>query len=147
MGCKIIGDNMKWLKMRTCHSSGLSKWMYIPLYVDKEDEKTKEWVQELIEQENDEHAWSEHYRRVEYEVINTRQVPNTKIESARRDIESSIEYGKDLIEKGQKDLIEIGKLKGRGRKTDPDEIERAKRDKRFKAAMKENRKRQLSLDG
>lgn len=127
---------MKWLKMRACSSSGRSRWRYIPLYVNELDDPTKDWVQELVEEENDKHAWSEHHRRIEYEIINTTSVPNSMILETHKSIERKIEHAKESIEINTDRLAEIKKLIGNGSKTDPDEIEAAKRKAEFEATMK-----------
>jgi len=136
---------MKWLKMRTCSSSGYSRWEYKPLYVEKIDKNTNDWVQQIIEAENDNHSWSEHFRGVEYFIINTKQVPNSVISETCVDIERSIEYAKESIVKSTDYLAKIRKLNGKGKKTDPDEIEAAKRKKKFGAYM-ERRKKEIELE-
>jgi len=131
---------MKWLKMRTCHASGYSKWEYKALYVEKINKEIEKCVEEIVKARNDEYSWSDKYRGVEYFIINTRQVPNSKILKTCEDLERSIEYAKESIVEDTGYLIEIRNLEGKGRKTDPDEIERAKRDKRYKLAMEKIKK-------
>jgi len=138
---------MKWLKMRTMWAWGYTKWKYKPLYVEKINKKTEEWVQNIIEMENDEHSWSDKYRRVEYDIINTRKVPNSKILETCENIERSLDHAKKSISTHIDHLIKVKGLDGKGRKTDPDEVETAKRKAKYKAVMAKRKKEKGAKNG
>ena len=127
--------------MRTCHSSGCRRWTYKPLYVNKLNEDIDSWIKDIVEEEDNRSGWSEHYRGVEYFIVDTKQVPNSRIQSVCESIKDSIEYAEKSIVANAKHLAEIEGLNGKGRKTDPDEIEAAKRKKKHEAAMEKARKR------
>ena len=131
---------MKWLRYRVHWAGGTHDWEYIPLCVNKLDEETKGRVQEKIEDVNDNHSWSDKYRRVEYEIINTRQVPNGRIERSHQHIIWGIEGARERIERLEKELAAVEKEMGKGRKTDPDEIEHAKRKAKMEAIIKKTQR-------
>lgn len=129
-------SRMKWLRYKVHWAWGTTDWEYVPLYTNKLDEETKEFVKNKVKDVNDNHSWSDKYRRVEYEVINSRQVPNAKIEKAYQDLAEQIAYWTEAAENGRDQLFLLEKLKGAGRKTDPDEIEKAKRKKKIDKVLK-----------
>ena len=136
---------MKWLKWRNCFAHGCDRWSYRPLFVDKINDDFKEQVEESIEEMAREYSWSDKYRGIEYFFINTRQVPNSHIEKKIEDMNRDIDYHKMAIESLESKIPKVEAQIGKGRKTDPDEIERAKRKKRIDAILK--KKRQLSSAG
>lgn len=121
---------MKWIKRRSKWAWGCSKWEYVPLYVNKvKEEEMEELGRTYIQPEADNHSFSDKFRGIDWYIINTRQVPNSKILECGQNLLNSIKWEKDEIIKDTKHFSEIEMLQGKGRKTDPDEVERLKREK------------------
>ena len=130
---------MKWLKMRSTWASGCHDWEYIPLYADKVD---AEEIKELyVEPRVDNHSWSDKFRKIEWEIINTKQVPNTKIAKGCEYTELKIRGMERSIKDETEHLTEVMKLVGKGKKTDPDEVRERKWKKTMERMRKEKEKR------
>ncbi len=128
---------MKWLKTRTKHAWGYSSWLYIPLYVKKTTRIDRKSIEEsFIIPIEDENNNSDKFRGVEWDIINTRLVPNKHIEYANKKLISNIKYYKNQIEENEKRLDAINNLIGYGKKTDPDEEMAKKRSKKWNAIKK-----------
>jgi len=132
---------MKWLKMRTIWAWGATNWEYIPLYVNKINEDIEGDVQATVEEENDRNNYSDKYRRVEYDIINTKQVPNSKIDDVVENHLTSVKWKEEAIVRDRKRFFELEILQGKGRKTDPDEVAREKRRKRNERLLKTRNKK------
>lgn len=130
---------MKWLKLRKTWSYGYDRWKYIPLFTTKINEADikEQYINPIIE----DMSWSEKFRGVEYDIILTKSVPNKHIQSECEDFKSHIKYLKEEVVIETKNLLVLKELEGKGRKTDPDDILRAKREKRDKKLLKEARER------
>lgn len=126
---------MKWLKTRTTWAWGIKDWKYNPFFINKIDSKIEDWVKMFVKSIHDENNWSDKYRGVDYEIINTKQVPNLKIKREIEQIEDNIKYMKESIKTETKNLAEIKALSEKGRKTDLDEIRHAKRKKKYDAIL------------
>lgn len=117
---------MKWLKYREMWAWGYTKWIYRPLYIDRVTKDISGSIKEEMEELGREHQWSDKFRCVEWGIINTKQVPNKHIEAAYESMKTSISGYRDAVKRLKEKLPLIDKLKGKGRKTCPDEIYRAK---------------------
>lgn len=133
---------MKWLRLRKTWSYGVDRWKYVPLFTTKADESNvkERYIEPIIE----DMSWSEKFRGVEYNIVSTKSVPNKHIQSEYEDSKTHIEYLKEEVITEAKNLLALQELQGKGRKTDPDDILRAKRDKRDKKLLKEARERMAS---
>jgi rubrerythrin len=127
---------MKWVKWRSGHSSGYSKWKYMPLYVDKATKDIEESVEYEMQEKAEEYSWSEHFRGIDWEIIDHKKVPNIKIEEIHKNLLDSVEDLKRSIKVKEENSILIKKLFGKGSKTDPDEIAYAKHRKKIDAQLK-----------
>lgn len=66
---------MKWLKYRVTWSHGKDHWEYEPIYGNPDWLNNKENLKEmLIEPIADKWNWSEHFRGVEYEILEPSQI-------------------------------------------------------------------------
>jgi len=135
---------MKWLKMRSTWAWGCSDWEYIPLYADKVD--TEEIKELHVDTKADGHSWSDKFRKIEWEIINTKRVPDSKIAKKCEDIEFKIQYLEGSIKDETEHLTEIMKLVGKGKKNDPDEVKKRKWKKTMERIRKENEKRFAEAD-
>jgi len=126
---------MKWLKTRSTSSSGCARWKYEPLYVSRVSKEMMKDIEYKIEGMADEDSWSEHFRGIEWEIISTKQVPNKHIKEAYEGIQASIRAHKRRIKSMKEQLPLLEELQGKGRKTCPDELERARREKAFEKHM------------
>jgi len=130
---------MKWLKTRAMWAHGYNDWKYKPLYVNKATKAVKNFVVALVEQLAEENEWSEKFRRIEWEIINTKQVPNKHIKSATADLKSKIVNYRIWINQSKGKLIALKALKAKGRKTCPDEIKHKKRRKAMDESLAKSR--------
>jgi hypothetical protein len=123
-------NNIKWLKVRKCSSSGPRRWSYI-LIPQIPKEEIDKWVKDYIKELDEDYSC-----RHEYQVINTKSVPNRMLKQYLVDLENHKIY---LEEKSDETNSKIEKLKAiqeKGSKTDPDEIAYEKRAKKIKKLLK-----------
>ncbi len=140
---------MKWLKYRTNHSYGSSRWEYKPLFVERVSKKLKNEIEgeesgddAFLQNIADQHNWSEHWRGIDFSYIDTDEVPNNRIDNELDSTERSVGYlEKKIIEKRQQVEI-LKKLIDKGQRLDPDEEERKRRDKQYQDSLEEMRKKQ-----
>ncbi len=123
---------MKWLKYRERWASGDMDWKYMPLY---DPTMTEEGIRDYLYYIDEDNSWSDKYGGIEYFVIPIKQVPNKHIENVYKDIQDNIKGWKESIKEAKKCLPIIEALKGKGRKTCPDEIRQARYRKRMDAQL------------
>jgi len=127
---------MKWVRWRAHYASGVNRWEYESLYIEKNSKELEESVKYDMDARAEENSWSEHFRRIEWEIINHRKVPNIKIEEIHKNLLESIKSMKNSIKVKKENIILIERLSGKGSKTDPDEVAYAKRRKKMDAQLK-----------
>ena len=128
---------MKWLMYRDRHSSSISRWSYRPLYTDKVNDDIKKDCEAIMQEKAAEWNWSEHFRGIEWKIVDTRQVSKKAISAFLIGMKRSVNYHKIAIKELNGQIPQISSLLNEGRKTDPDDIEQARRDKQRAKAMKE----------
>ena len=129
---------------RDRHSSGVSHWIYRPLYVDKITDDLKKDCEESMQEKSNEWNWSDHFRGIEWKIVDTRHVSMKAIAATLIGMKRSVNYHKIAIKDLNGQIPQILSLldNGKGRKTDPDDIEQARRDKQRAKSMRDFQKRQ-----
>ncbi len=135
---------MKWLMYRDTStlSSHVSVWHYKPLFVDKVTNELKEAIEEEMQEEANKWYWSEHFRRIEWKIVDTRNVSHKAIKETEEYMQNSISYHREMIEDLEIHIPIVKDALRHGRKTDPDEIDQKKREIRRAKAMRDFEKRQ-----
>ena len=131
---------MKWLRYRHCQAAGKGDWTYKPLYTTRVSKKEYDYIKEDMDDLAHEYWHLDKFRGIEWEIINTKQVPNKHIEAAYNKVKSSIPAYKNKIKKAKERILTLELIKGQGRKTCPDEIKHEKRRKLLEKIKKENLK-------
>jgi len=106
---------MKWLKKRTRWASGISNWEYEPLFVEQIDRETKTLINENINNIRNENFWGDFFRGVDYEVVNTKEVPNSEILKACDILKKKIDSAIESITRNCNYLKQVEKLRGEGK--------------------------------
>ena len=78
---------MKWMKIRTRWAWGYGLWDYIPLYTEKVNEDDKE---DIVERYHDRYGFSDKFRGVEYDIIDTDKVPREVIKQKLKNLKTII---------------------------------------------------------
>jgi hypothetical protein len=134
---------MKWLKFRHKFAHGPGKWQYRPLYKSRLSKADKVELDEEMRELTNEYNYSEKYRGIEWAIIPTKQVPNKHIDAMCEGVKRKMHYHKETA-KHIKDvsLPMLKELKGKGRKTCPDELYRKKIERLRKKSLAKRKAKQ-----
>ncbi len=84
-----------WFKVRSCSSSGCTKWKFVS--INETIAKYKESLVKYLEEDINAPTWSEHYRGIQYSKIAIEKIPREVIDRRIKDTEFSIECQKSSL--------------------------------------------------
>jgi hypothetical protein len=92
---------LKWIKYRKTFAWGNEEWLYKPLFnLDEWDEE------EFVEEIHSSYSWSDKYRGVEFDLVETSDIPKNKIKYLIKMASNHL----DLLEEEKKDAKAVIKI-------------------------------------
>lgn len=125
---------MKWIKYRRKFASGPNDWIYEP--IENIENWDEEGIEEFIESLHDEYSWSDKYRGVDFDIVESSEVPKIKISKTIKSYKDRIDYYKRET-KNLKNMVKLlNEEIDKGSDIDPDEEERKERQRKFEEFKK-----------